>query len=291
MKRLIQYLPLLFLASSLTAYGDERARTSNVDFSNCLEFAGGVPVSLAGLQQQVPDDIPVKSLTDLGFVFPGSDDLGVLIVRALRCDEIAVEFQSGGFARDLDRSLVHVGTPIFVDNLPPTPFSLDGNNGADFNNFTFRYYTDSRAFQKALRRGGFSNVTRSQRITFEDLDTDATQCGTAIRLIDVAGSDAFSIKVAGQVTEANAACHVGTTDVVANWWNVQGRTVAATSNQIISQTLLTTVPETLLLVTEPDSVLGAITGGRVSTFSAFAFSGFIPSPEDVDMVIGPVGTR
>ncbi|NNF65572.1 MAG: hypothetical protein HKN07_15120, partial [Acidimicrobiia bacterium] len=77
-------------AGAAEATSQNPTSTSAVDFGDCTELATGTVVALSELQERVPDEVPVLSLTDQGAVFPGSDDLGVVITRVLECDSISV---------------------------------------------------------------------------------------------------------------------------------------------------------------------------------------------------------
>ena len=146
--------------------GESHSRTSEVDFGACTELATGTTVALSELRARVPDSVPVLSLTDQGIAFPGSDELGILIIRTLECDSITVN-RNGRTRTQRDRHIAHVGTPVDASVLPATPFSNDGGNGADFNNYIFAYYSDSSTYRSAMRRAGVRHVA-SARIDIRD---------------------------------------------------------------------------------------------------------------------------
>ena len=61
--------------------------------------------------------------------------------------------------------------------LPATPFSNDGGNGADFNNYIFAYYSDSSIYRNAMRRAGVQNVAPA-RINMHDETVSTNACST-----------------------------------------------------------------------------------------------------------------
>ena len=79
-------IAVLIPSAAGAAGGQAGSRTSEVDFGACTELSTGTTVALSELQARVPETVPVLSLTDQGFVFPGSDALGILITRTLECD-------------------------------------------------------------------------------------------------------------------------------------------------------------------------------------------------------------
>ena len=265
---------------------------SDVDFSNCREIAGGISVARTSLQEQVPTEVSVNSLTEMGFVFEGSDDLGMLIVRAINCEAISVTDSEGNVTSDENIAFVHVGAPISVANLPATTFSNDGVNGADFNIYTLSYQTSSLSYFGAMERAGLQNATFNEAIVNELIDLDADQCSTASLLVSVPGDSEFSLSITGEVVEATAECHPGGSDFVANWWSVdEQKQVSALSNIVFNQTFTETAGPNVLVIAPEGRMLSNIIGATHSRFTGFSGSGYLPSGGlgDRDMVAETLG--
>ena len=86
--------PFLFPDDTDTAVLVDETAT-DVTFGECSELAVGSVLPLDSLQAQLPDDVTALSLTAQGTIFDGSDDLGVLIARTLRCEDITVTTAEG----------------------------------------------------------------------------------------------------------------------------------------------------------------------------------------------------
>jgi hypothetical protein len=266
---------------------------SDVDFSNCREIAGGIAVSKAGLQAQTPSNVEVFSLTDMGFVFEGSDDLGMLIIRSLSCEAVRVTDSEGNVSTDENVRLAHVGTPINVAALPATTFSNDGINGADFNMYTLNFQTSSAAYFGAMDRAGMQNASLNEGIVNQLIDLDPDQCSTAALLVNVGGDSEFAFSITGEVVEATAQCHVGGSDFTANWWSIDSdNQVTALSNTVFDQTFTDTAGPNVFVVTSSGSVIHDIIGATTSGFTGFSGSGYIPSGGlgDVDLVAEALGS-
>lgn len=265
---------------------------SEIDFSNCQELAGGVAVGKASLEAKVPDNVGVLSLTDIGFVFEGSDDLGILIVRSVSCESVTVTDSDGETATDENIVFAHVGTPINTSNLPATTYNKDGVNGADFNNYTFSYTTTSAAFMGAMERAGLQNVSLNQDIVHELIDLNPDECGISSLLINVPGDDEFAFTVSGQVVEATAECNPGGADFVANWWSIdENNQVTALSNEIFDQTFADSATTDVFLTTRSGKEINNIIGSNSTRFTGFVNSGYIVSggTGNLDMVAEPLG--
>jgi hypothetical protein len=251
---------------------------SDVDFSNCREIAGGITVSKGSLQAQVPSNVTVNSLTDMGFAFEGSDDLGMLIIRSLSCEAISVTDSEGNVSTDENVTIAHVGAPIDVSNLPATTFSNDGINGADFNMYTLNYQTSSPAYFSAMKNAGLQNVSLNEGIVNTLTDLDPEQCGSASLLVHVPGDSEFAFSITGEVVEATADCHLGGTNFLANWWSVDGdNQVTALSNEVLDQTFTDTAGPNVFVITNEGTAINNIIGATSTRFTGFSGSGYIPS--------------
>ncbi|MFC1519090.1 hypothetical protein ACFL6Z_05150 [Pseudomonadota bacterium] len=266
---------------------------SDIDFSNCREIAGGITVSKAALQQQITGNVTVNSLTDMGFVFEGSDDLGMLVIRSLSCEAISVTDSEGNVNTDENVTIAHVGTPINVSNLPATTYSNDGINAADFNNYTLSYQTSSPAYFDAMKNAGLQNASLNEGIVNELIDLDPEQCSTSSLFVNVPGDSEFAFSITGEVVEATAECHPGGVNFVANWWSVDSdNQVTALSNEIFDQTFTATAGENVFVITTKGTEINKMIGATSSRFTGFSGSGYIPAGGlgDVNMVAEALGT-
>ncbi|WP_028023336.1 hypothetical protein [Enterovibrio calviensis] len=282
------------LCLGVTACHNNQIRLSNsdVDFSNCREIAGGIVVSKADLNAQVPEGVTVNSLTDMGFVFDGSDDVGMLIVRSLACEAIQVTDAKDRVSTDENVAIVQVGTPINVANLPATTYSNDSVNGADFNNYTLSYQTSSPAYFGAMKRAGLQNIVLDKGIVNELTDNDPNTCSTANLKVNVPGDSEYALGITGDVVEATAECHVGGADFIANWWSVDSiNRVTALSNEVIDQTFTDTAGPDVFVVTNEGTTINTLIGSDSSAFTGFSGSGYIPSGGlgNIDMVAEALG--
>lgn len=251
---------------------------SDIDFSNCREIAGGIPVAKTSLEAWVPNSVPVNSLTEMGFVFAGSDDLGMLIVRSLSCEAIQVTDSAGNVSTDENVAFAHVGTPINTFGLPATTYSNDGMNGADFNIYTLSYQTSSPAYFGAMERAGLQNAALNEAIVNELIDLDPDQCSTAALLVNVPGDSEFAFSITGEVVEATAECHTGGADFIANWWSVDSNNqVTALSNTVVDQTFTETAGPNVFVVTTPGKAINTMIGANNTRFTGFSGSGYLPS--------------
>lgn len=275
------------------AAGLERrhSSTSKVDFGDCTELATGSVVELSELQDRVPDEVPVLSLTEQGTVFPGSDDLGVVIARVLECDSITVT-RDGRTRTQRDRHVAHVGTAIDTSNLPATPFSLDGGNAADFSNYIFGYYSDSPIFLNAMRRANVQSIARAR---IDMVDETVEEC-VVDRTVTVRPRtrprDNYGFTANGIIPLA--ACEPSVVPFVGNWWSVEDGEASVLSNKIAGQSAIFLSPAdaTITLTATHRSQLADLLGAESATVDAFGFSGFIPeNPDSAEIITkaGPIG--
>lgn len=267
--------------------GHRQPRTSEVDFGACTELSTGTTVALAELQSRVPASVPVLSLTDQGIVFPGSDDLGILITRTLDCDSITVT-RDGRTRTQHDRHIAHIGTPVDRSVLPATAFNNDGTNGADFNNYIFAYYSDSSIYRSAMRRAGISGVAPAR---IEMHDETIAEC-VLDRTVSVKASawwNNYSFTASGVIPDA--ACEPPVVPFIANWWSVRGSQAAVLSNNIPGQSAIFIDPAETVVTLQAGrrSQLAELFGGDTATADAFGVIGAIPVAEGLDMIITRAG--
>ncbi|WP_325894603.1 hypothetical protein [Grimontia sp. NTOU-MAR1] len=196
-----------------------RLSNSDVDFSNCREIAGGIVVDKSEVSSLIPNDVSVNSLTDMGFEFDGSDNLGMLIIRSLQCEAIQVTDAKGRVKTDENVAVAHLGTPINTSNLPATTFNLDGVNGADFNIYTLSYQTSSRAYYGAMARMGMKTAKFNKHMMNVQVDTTPGTCDVAQLSVNIPGNSDYSFSIFGEVVQATAECNPGGASFTANWWS------------------------------------------------------------------------
>lgn len=264
-----------------------RTFTSEVDFGTCIELSTGTVVALSELQARIPDTVSALSLTDQGTVFPGSDDLGILITRTLDCESITVT-RNGRTRTQHDRHIAHVGTPVDTSVLPASPFSNDGVNGADFNNYILGYYSDSSTYLRAMRSAGISNVSRAHIDMVDQTVGDCLVDRTAT-VRPYRGRDNYGFTASGVVPDAS--CEDPVVPFIANWWSVNDGAASILSNNIPGQGAIFIDPSETVITIEPGrrSNLGDIFGAATATADAFGVIGFIPDTAGTDMVITQAG--
>jgi len=247
--------------------------TSEVSFGECTELSTGTVTPLAALQAELPDGVTALSLTAQGTVFEGSDDLGVLITRALRCDEIAVS-QDGDPIAAGEQHIAHVGTPVDASVLPASPYSNDGVNGADFNNYIFGYYSDSEAYVDALTSAGVTGAAVGE-ITMTD--TPVEDC-VVNRAVTVSAAE-FSFDSEGEIPDAF--CEEPDTPFIANWWSVSDGSAAIASNNIAGQAaIFIDTAATTVNITPTGDGMQRLVGADPVVADAFGVIGLIPPSGD-----------
>lgn len=264
--------------------------TSQVDFGDCTELATGTVVALSELQARVPDEVPVVSLTDQGIVFPGSDELGVVITRVLECDSITVTLD-GRIKTQVNRHVAHIGTAVDTSVLPASPFSYDGVNSADFNNYIFAYYSDSSIFRNAMRRADIQPIAPA-RIDMVDVAIDECVVDRTVTVRPSTGPESnYGFTASGIIPLA--ACEPSVVPFIGNWWSVEDGQASVLSNNIAGQSaiFLTPTDATITIVPGRNSQLADLFGAESATADAFGFSGFIPQDDastEIILKAGPV---
>ena len=258
---------------------EAQSGATEIAFGECTEVSTGTVAPLTALQTALPDGVSALSLTAQGTVFDGSDDLGVLITRTLRCDEIVV----GDGAGEGEQHIAHVGTPVDASALPASPYNNDGGNGADFNNYIFGYYSDSAAYIDALTAAG---VAGAEVATISMTDTEAGEC-LVDRSVTVSAA-AYSFEVAGEMPDAS--CEDPVVPFIANWWSLTDGAAAVASNNIPGQAAIFIDPATTVInVTPTGEGLGQIIGTDPVVADAFGVIGLIPASDGPSMTITEAG--
>lgn len=267
-----------------------RYGSSEVEFGDCKELALGTVVPLASLQAMVPSNVKVLSLAEQGFDFEGSENLGNLLVRTLECEFIEVTFSAGkcrGPFKQHNRHLAHIGTPFDTSTFPNSPYSTDGGNGADFNNYIFAYLTDSKYFLRAMRRAGIKDAGYAY-ITMTDKTVGDCQV-TRTAEVQPRGKLSGYAYTATTGTVPDATCSTPDTPYVANWWMARGLNALILSNLIPEQVALFT-NATVDIDASSGKTLAGLYGKEKTTADSFALLGFLPEADDiVDMKIQLAG--
>lgn len=259
--------PLLFPEPEVAAVATE------VSFGECTELSTGTVAPLAALQEELPEGVTALSLTAQGTVFEGSDDLGVLITRTLRCDEISVS-QGGDPVAGGEQHIAHVGTPVDASALPAAPYNNDGVNGADFNNYIFGYYSDSEAYVDALTSAGVTGAAVGE-ITMTD---EAAGDCVVNRAVTVSAAE-FSFDATGDIPDAS--CEEPVVPFIANWWSVTDGAVAVASNNIAGQAaIFIDTTATVVNIAPTGDGMQRIVGADAVVADAFGVIGLIPPSGD-----------
>lgn len=259
-----------------------------VDFGDCTELATGTVVALSELEERVPDSVPVLSLTEQGAVFPGSDDLGVVITRVLECDSITVT-RDGRTKTQTNRHVAHIGTAVDTSVLPASPFSYDGINSADFNNYIFGYYSDSSIFLDAMRRADIQPIAPAH-IDMVDVAVDECTVDRTVTVRPHTGPQTNYGFTANGIIPL-AACEPSVVPFIGNWWSVQDGEASVLSNNIAGQSAIFLSPAdaTITLVPSRNSQLADVFGAESATADAFGFSGFIPENDGSAEIVTKAG--
>jgi hypothetical protein len=217
----------------------------DVDFSNCTEYAGFVPVPLANAAPFVPAGYTVALAS------PGEANA---IVRVAHCASVVIDGQATGSG-----TVAQLGVNI----VPP-----DGTG--DINNYTVWYDTDGLALSQALRRAGIDAEFDPALVYERRPDRD----GETARLIIANGVEpAPPFVIDSQVLIPTAATQA--IDFTANWWQTnRGATAEMASDfpNILFGAESTGVTIEVVPGTRLDELLGAPRG----TFVGLSVSNVIP---------------
>ena len=218
----------------------------DVDFSNCTEYAGFVPVPLANAAPFVPAGYAVALAS------PGEANA---IVRVAHCASVVIDGQATGAG-----TVAQLGVNI----VPP-----DGTG--DINNYTVWYDTNGLALSQALRRAGIDAAYDPALVYERRPDRD----GATARLIIANGVDpAPPFVIDSQVLIPTAATQA--IDFTANWWQTnRGATAEMASDfpNILFGAESTGVTIEVVPGTRLEELLGAPRG----TFVGLSVSNVIPA--------------
>ena len=193
-----------------------------------------------------------------------------------------------------NRHVAHVGTAVDTSVLPASPFSYDGVNSADFNNYIFGYYSDSSILRNAMRRADIQPIAPA-RIDMVDVAVEECVVDRTVSVRPSTGpQNNYGFTASGIMPLA--ACEPSVVPFIGNWWSVMDGEASVLSNDIAGQSaiFLTPADATITIVPTRNSQLTDVFGAESATADAFGFSGFIPENEASAEIItkaGPVAAQ
>jgi hypothetical protein len=238
-------LPVISVIASLTFSAAAQSRNDfSVDFTNCSEFAGEGPVSLAAAKPLVPEEFTING---------ASSGTANIVVRATSCASITVN------GRDpRPTSLSQIGINI----VPP-----DGTG--DINNYTLLYVSNNPILVEHFLAAGLP--AHYDPLLSYEYSAPSTANGNLY--VSVASHDLPPYFIYGPETAPppNSA-----SDFLANWWYEPRRGVT-----MLQQTNLPAISfgtSSVTLYTAADSELGKLIGGNTfRNYSVLALRGVYPS--------------
>jgi hypothetical protein len=229
------------------------AGTLDVDFANCTEYAGFVPVPLANAAPLVPAGYSIAL---------GSPGEANAIVRVAHCASVVVEGTATG-----PGTVAQLG----VNVVPP-------NGTGDINNYTVWYDTDGLALAEGLRHAGIDAAFDP----FLFYDLRPTGNGTTANLVIVNGFlPAPPFLVDSTVLIPTSATQP--IDFTANWWQTNSGSTAVMASDF-PNILFGAESTGVTIEVVPETPLGKLIGASSGTFVGLSVSNVIPS---ATMHVGP----
>ncbi|MBB6145882.1 hypothetical protein HNQ77_003852 [Silvibacterium bohemicum] len=236
-------LLIVFAAFTMTASAQTRTDFT-VDFTNCSEFAGEGPISLAAAAPLVPK----------GFAVAGAESGAAnIVIRATNCASVKVN------SRNPQPTTI---SQIGINIVPP-----DGTG--DINNYTLVYVSDNPYLIEAFLAAGLPARFDSQ-LTYE---YTAPPNGNGNLYVAAGAWDLTPYFIYGPeaAPPPNSA-----EPFLANWWYAPRG-----DSKMLQQTLLPNISfgtSSVTFYTSADSLLGKLIGGNTfSNFSVLALRGVYPS--------------
>lgn len=227
-------------------------------------------------------------MTEQGFVFDGSDDLGNLLIPSLECDYISVD---GVGADSCVKHIAHIGTPFNTSNFPASLFAAEGTtNGADFNNYIFAYLTDSEEYYNAMIEANVVGAGLAT-ISYDDASTEDCLLERTVVVEPSNGGDGGYGYTAVATAFPDPSCAQEDTPYIANWWSsTNNGDISILSNKIPGQAaVFFNLSETTTTLIAMGDDLKTLFGGDNTTADSFGLGGFLPEVEDSpDMIITPL---
>jgi hypothetical protein len=227
--------------------------TLDVDFANCTEYAGFVPVPLANATPLVPAGYSIALAS------PGE---GNAIVRVAHCASVVVAGKASG-----PGTVAQLGVNI----VPP-------NGTGDINNYTVWYDTDGVALWAGLRGAGIDAAL--DPILFYDRLPSSD--GTTARLIVANGVDPAPPFIIDS-TVLIPTSQTQAIDFTANWWQTNSGQPAVMASDF-PNILFGAESTGVTIEVVPGTKLAKLLGADVGTFVGLSVSNVIPTAH---MQVGP----
>ncbi len=238
-------LPAIAVIGSLGMSAAAQSRTDfSVDFTNCSEFAGEGPVSLAAAKPLVPAEFTING---------ASSGTANIVVRATSCASVTV---NGRDPRPTNLS------QIGINIVPP-----DGTG--DINNYTLIYVSNNPILVDSFIAAGLP-AHYDPLLTYE-YTAPVTANGNLF--VSVASRDVQPYFIYGPET---APPPDSATDFLANWWYAPGRNLKMRQQSNFPDISFGT--SSVTFYTAATSELGKLIGGNTfSNYSVLALRGVYPS--------------
>jgi hypothetical protein len=228
--------------------GDGAGGTLDVDFKDCTEYAGFVPVPLANAAPLVPAPYQIASPS------PG---VANVVVRVAQCRSVAVAGEETG------KGIV---SQIGINIVSP-------NGTGDINNYTVYYDTTGEDLAEALRRIGIG-AKRDTHLTY-DRDNNADGASAHLTIVDGRHpGPAFTFD--NQVLIPTAS----TTPITftANWWQASGgHAVTLEMASVFPGILFGPESPSVTMQVPEDSALADLFGATTVTFAGLSVANDVPS--------------
>jgi hypothetical protein len=226
--------------------------TLDVDFANCTEYAGFVPVPIANAAPFVP----------AGFALaPGAPGEANAIVRVAQCASVVVEGKATG-----PGTVAQLGVNI----VPP-----DGTG--DINNYTVWYDTDGVELAAALRQAGIA-AALDGTLFYDRLPIPG---GTTARLIIANIEPAPPFVIDSVVLIPTSATQP--IDFTANWWQTNAGATAEMASDF-PDILFGAESTGVTIEAVPGTPFARLLGTESATFVGLSVSNVIPTGH---MHVGP----
>ncbi len=242
-RRAFSGFALITIAAALSASAQVRTDFT-VDFTNCSEFAGEGPISLAAAAPLVPHDYTITG---------ASSGVANIVIRATSCASVAVNG--------------HDPRPTNLSQIGINIVSPDGSG--DINNYTLVYVSNNPLLVENFLAAGLP-AHYDPQLTYE---YSVPSSGSGDLYVAVNSWDLAPYFIYGPETAPppNSA-----TSFLANWWYAPRG-----SQKMRQQTLFPNISfgtSSVTFYTSATSALGKLIGGNTfSNFSALALRGVYPS--------------
>jgi hypothetical protein len=235
---------VILLASSSFIASAQTHNDFSVDFTNCSEFAGEGPVSLAAATPLVPAEFTING---------ASSGTANIVIRATSCASVTVN------GRDPQPTNL---SQIGINIVPP-----DGTG--DINNYTLVYVSNNPVLVEHFIAAGLP-AHYDPSLSYE---YPAGSAGNGNLYVSVASRDLQPYFIYGPET---APPPDSATDFLANWWYAPGRNLKMRQQSNFPNISFGT--SSVTFYTAATSELGKLIGGNTfSNYSVLALRGVYPS--------------